>query len=91
MIEGGAPLVCDVKYKDKPNRADINQMATYALVYRTKTVVMVHQNPPSAPKGLSLTGTINDVDIWSYAIDLDAANLLQEEAAIAKALFGLLS
>lgn len=87
---GGAPVVADVKYKDYPARPDVNQVVTYAVVYRAKRVVLIHQSKPGARKGLSLRGTISSVQVYDYAIDLDTKDLTAEENKMAVAVFSLL-
>jgi 5-methylcytosine-specific restriction enzyme subunit McrC len=89
--ESGNAVVLDVKYKDKPNRSDINQVVTYALTYRSKRVVLVHQNEPSAAPGLTLLGRIDHVEVYAYAINLDNPDLLGEEAKMSESLFQLLN
>lgn len=88
---GGSPVIADVKYKDRPARPDVNQIVTYALVYRAKRVVLIHQNRPGTRRGLSLIGTISHVEVYDYAIDLDVLDLTVEEENLATAVFGLLA
>lgn len=83
-------VIGDVKYKDEPDRPDINQVVTYAVVYRAKRVVMIHQSPPGKPSGLYLKGRIDTIEVHGYGIDLDNADYAAEEAKMARAMFGLL-
>jgi len=86
---GDLPLIVDVKYKDKPDRADVNQVVTYAACYRSRSVVLVHQAKTAAQTGLKLRGTINGVRVYGYGFDLAAQDLLAEEVKLAAAMFDL--
>jgi 5-methylcytosine-specific restriction enzyme subunit McrC len=85
----GRTVIAEVKYKDRPDRSDINQVIAYALSYDTNRAVLVHQSRPGSPKGLSLIGTIRGIKIEAYAFDLGADNLDSEEAAFTQCLFDL--
>jgi len=85
----GRNVVAEVKYKEKPNRDDINQAITYAICYRTDRVVLVHQKMPSKIGGLYRIGTINGVNLEGYAFDLGAINLEEEERMFGEVLFSL--
>jgi len=85
--EGGAPLIAEVKYKDKAERNDINQAVTYAVCYRTKTVLVLHQMRANGHHGRYDIGVINGIRVDGYAFDLGAADLDAEEAIFAKSLF----
>jgi len=85
----GQKVIAEVKYKDRPDRPDINQAITYALSYGTNCAVLVHQRRPGSPKGLSLRGKIQEIKIYAYAFDLGARDLDTEEAALADCLFDL--
>jgi len=85
----GRNVVAEVKYKEKPNRDDINQAITYAICYRTDRVVLVHQKMPSKIGGLYRIGTINGVNLEGYAFDLGAINLEVEERMFGEVLFSL--
>jgi 5-methylcytosine-specific restriction enzyme subunit McrC len=87
----GRTLIAEVKYKEKPDRSDINQTITYALSYDTTRALLVHQSKPGSPNGLYLIGTIHGIRIEGYAFDLGAADLDAEEAAFAKCLFDLVA
>ena len=80
-----------MKYKDQPDRSDINQIVTYAVAYRAKRVVMIHQSAPGKASGLYLKGKIDKIEVHGYGIDLDNSDHAAEEAKMATALFGLLS
>lgn len=85
----GRTVVAEIKYKEKPNRDDINQAITYAICYRTERVVLVHQKSPDKAGGLYTIGTINGIKLEGYAFDLGAFNLEQEEQRFSEALFDL--
>ncbi len=89
--DNGNTVVLDVKYKDNPNRSDINQVVTYALTYRSKRVVLVHQNEPTTTAGLMLIGKIDQVEVYAYAINLDNPDLHGEEGKMSQSIFQLLS
>jgi 5-methylcytosine-specific restriction enzyme subunit McrC len=82
-------VVAEVKYKERPQREDINQAITYALCYGTEQAILVHQCGPEAPKGLRPIGTLQGIKVNAYAFDLGADDLDAEEATFANCLFGL--
>jgi 5-methylcytosine-specific restriction enzyme subunit McrC len=81
--------IAEVKYKERPDRGDINQAITYALCYGTDRAVLVHQYPLRGPKGLSLIGVIGGIRLEAYAFDLGAEDLEAEEKAFAETLFSI--
>lgn len=83
----GHAVVVEVKYKEKPNRDDINQAVAYALCYRTDRVVLVHQKPLDRAAGLYRIGEINGIKLEAYAFDLGACDLEREEHCFAQAIF----
>ena len=83
--------MAEVKYKEKPDRQDINQAITYALSYNTSQAVLVHQSKPGSKTGLSLIGTIRGIRISAYGFDLSVSDLTAEENAFAKCLFSVIS
>jgi 5-methylcytosine-specific restriction enzyme subunit McrC len=85
----GTPVIAEVKYKEKPDRGDINQAITYAVSYRTDTAVLVHQSRPTGPHGLYHIGTVNGIRLDGYGFNLAAENLVAEEVAFANALFAM--
>lgn len=74
-------LVLEVKYKDKPNRDDINQAITYAVSYRLKRVILVHQAKSAAHSGFREIGTIDGIAVDAYGFHLGNEDLAAEEAA----------
>jgi 5-methylcytosine-specific restriction enzyme subunit McrC len=81
------PVVLDAKYKERavPDRDDINQIVTYALSYRSVEAVLVFPREHDGPQGLRFLGTINEVRLSAYSIDLGAVDLHAEETAFATA------
>jgi 5-methylcytosine-specific restriction enzyme subunit McrC len=88
---GAPPLIVEVKYKDKPDRADVNQVVTYAACYRSKIVVLVHQTKAGAKASLKLRGVINGVSVYGYAFDLASEGLEAQETAFSAAVFNLVA
>ncbi|ASY71338.1 5-methylcytosine restriction system specificity protein McrC [Sinorhizobium fredii] len=82
-------LVAEVKYKDRPNRDDINQAITYALSYRTNCAILIHQRAAESASGIQKIGTVNGIELHSYAFDLSKADLQSEEESLANCLFAL--
>lgn len=87
----GKLIVGEVKYKERPNRDDINQVITYASSFRSQHGVLVHQRGSNDPPGIRKIGTIGNVQLDGYAIDLARDDLEDEERQFAAAMFGLLS
>lgn len=83
-------VVADVKYKGRPDRADINQVVTYAAVYRSKRVVMIHQSDPGSSGHYDI-GSIGDLELFGYGIDLAAPDYGSEETKMASYLLGLVA
>ncbi len=82
---GDTCLVVEVKYKEKPNRNDINQAITYANSYKTKNAILLHQRSATGQRGIRLLGTINSVKLFAYAFDLSSSDLVAEEKTMARA------
>lgn len=83
-------VIFEVKYKDKLSRDDYNQAITYTVSYRTKTVVLVHQATSSHLPGLRKIGSIDGIQLLSYAIDLASNEIEHEEKKLSECLFKLL-
>ena len=81
MIHKGTrrKIIAEVKYKEKPNRDDINQAITYGLSYKCDQVVLVHQCKDSGRRGLRPIGSIDGVRLNAYGFDLASSNLEVEE------------
>lgn len=85
-------LVIDAKYKPDISRDDLNQVLSYALTYRSGTVILVcPRKNPSSVVGLSLLGEVSNVKAYNYFVDLGAADLLTEERAFSDSVRGLLT
>jgi 5-methylcytosine-specific restriction enzyme subunit McrC len=84
-------VVIDVKYKEKVDRADVNQVVTYASVYRTNAVVLLHQAPAENEGGLFLSGRIGALSVYCYQFNLDARDLVVEETRLVRAMNWLVS
>ncbi|WP_338834111.1 McrC family protein [Bradyrhizobium septentrionale] len=84
-------VVVDVKYKEKVDRADVNQVVTYASVYRTNVVVLLHQASAEGEGGLFLRGTIGALSVYCYQFNLGASDLLEEENRLVRAMNWLVS
>jgi 5-methylcytosine-specific restriction enzyme subunit McrC len=84
-------VIVEVKYKDKPDRGDVNQAISYALTYRSNRVVLVHQRGPGANAGLRRLGIINNIAVDAYAYDLGRVDIDAEETAFADSLLAMLT
>jgi 5-methylcytosine-specific restriction enzyme subunit McrC len=82
-------VVAEVKYKEKPSRDDINQAITYAVCYRTRNAVLVHQCSAEKTSGLYRIGTINGIELDGYAFNLGTIEIEKEEELFRNAIFGL--
>lgn len=87
----GRKMIAEVKYKDSPNRDDINQAIAYGVSYRSNHVVLVHQKGLGAAAGLSPIGTVNGIKVESYAYDLSNPDLDAEEAQFAEKMLAPMS
>lgn len=85
----GRKVIAEVKYKEKPNRDDINQAIVYAQSYKCSHAILVHQNKQGAPTGPKHIGKIQGITLQSYAFDLGAEVLDDEEAAFCRHVFDL--
>lgn len=83
-------LIAEVKYKDKPDRSDINQAVTYALTYRTPFAVLLHQAGEGKASGLRHIGSINGIEVKSYGFQLSRSDLEVEESMLSERLCALL-
>lgn len=87
--ESGPPLIAEVKYKDRPDRTDVNQAITYAVSYQTKTVVILHQRRLNGPAGLNQIGSVKGIALQSYSFDMGADDLVLEEKHFAETMSDL--
>ncbi len=93
LTENASPnhrlIIADVKYKDSVDRQNIEQVVTFACVYRTTTVVLIHQSKIGKPRGQGFLGTIGNIKAYTYAFDLDADDLEAEEREFAAAMIAI--
>ncbi|UWR76649.1 McrC family protein [Phaeobacter inhibens] len=87
--ETGKTLIAEVKYKEKPNRNDINQAITYAVTYGTDVALLIHQKKTDTPGGLNSLGAIGGIKLLTYSYDLSNPDLESEEIAFSEQLFNL--
>ncbi|TMC55491.1 MAG: hypothetical protein E6J20_00460, partial [Chloroflexi bacterium] len=90
--DSSTPVVMDVKYRPasgKPDRADINQVITYAASYRASIAVVVQPRAENSPRNrLMQLGNIVNLGVFQYVMDL-GADLDEEEAALIEAVAAL--
>jgi 5-methylcytosine-specific restriction enzyme subunit McrC len=91
VIEVHAPpklvsnIVLDMKYKNKKtiaDREDLNQLISYAASYDSCAGVFVFPAREENQGGLQCLGTVAQVPIFQYFINLGAPNIEEEEAAL---------
>jgi 5-methylcytosine-specific restriction enzyme subunit McrC len=87
--DGEPLLVVEVKYKSVPDRSDINQAITYAASYRVDNVAIVYQAAVPADAGLIRIGSIGNITLYRYGIQLDSGNIEEEEIKLASSMFSL--
>lgn len=85
---GKVSALVEVKYKEMPDRDDVNQAMGYALSYRCKRIIIAHARGRASLGGLHKIGTVGPTIFFRYAFDL-AANLENEEARFATAMMEL--
>lgn len=86
-------IIIDVKYKPdtNPSRDDLNQVLSYALSYRSSSVLLAYPRKSSqSPKGLHLLGEVSGVRVHIYFVDLAADDLPIEEQSFVAAMAELL-
>ena len=87
----GTCVIAEVKYKEKPNRQDINQAITYAVSYRSAKALIVHQSSVGSHGGLRHIGNLSGISLGSYGFNLGNVDLEQEETAFRECLFSMLT
>lgn len=89
------PLVIEVKnvpVNGNSSRGAIEQAVTYAAAYRCNRVVLAHPRARNQDiAGLRLQGRIDELEVYQYVFDLEAADLLAEERTFADSMFNLCS
>jgi 5-methylcytosine-specific restriction enzyme subunit McrC len=89
VYEGARPvLVCDVKYKLKVEREDLNQVLTYALCYKVPKALVLYLSSTSELKKM---GTVGRIEAYCYSFALSAEDLDLEEDRVASTLSTLCS
>jgi len=71
--------IIDAKYKERPKRADYNQVITYCASYGTNEAILVCPKTDVDKKGEHYTGEIDGRIILEYYFDLERANIEAEE------------
>lgn len=85
-------LPLEVKYKEDPNRVDINQAVAYGVAYSSSRVVIVcYAETPNAKGWLYLGKVGGIVDVWVYRIDINSSNIEQEETRFVEDISNLLN
>jgi 5-methylcytosine-specific restriction enzyme subunit McrC len=85
------PALLEVKYKpgSGADRSDLNQAITYAASYRSPNVVLVQPRGDSGPSGLRRLGTLGDISVYHYILDLGADDLAEKEVQFGQAVHQL--
>jgi 5-methylcytosine-specific restriction enzyme subunit McrC len=73
------PLVLEVKYKQMPDRDDVNQAVTYGVCYGCENVVIAHVRAPDGEPGLQLLGKVGPLTVYRFAFDLSEDLVAQEQ------------
>lgn len=92
--DGAFPLVADVKYTNvtrHAERSELEQVMTYGVRYRSPVVLTIHPRRHNADGGLVVSGTIGDVLVAQYRVDLAADDLDAEMVAMAQSLEALIA
>ena len=86
-------LVADVKYKppsDFPARDDLNQAVTYAVAYKAnKACIFYPQKGSASPTGITPLGTIGNVSVFKYVVDLNSKDMALGEARMVSDVVGI--
>ncbi|WP_175723279.1 5-methylcytosine restriction system specificity protein McrC [Burkholderia ambifaria] len=80
-------IVLDMKYKNKKtiaDREDLNQLISYAASYTSCAGVFIFPSRGVDQRGLQCLGTIANIPIFQYFINLGTANIAEEEDALRK-------
>lgn len=87
-VDPPVPALLEVKYKPEsgaPDRGDLNQAITYAASYRCPNVVLVQPQGGSSAAGMKRLGTLDDIAVYQYVLDLGANDLAEEESRFGQA------
>jgi 5-methylcytosine-specific restriction enzyme subunit McrC len=89
------PLLIEVKnvpVNGNSSRGAIEQAVTYAAAYRCNRVVLAHPRARNQVIArLRLQGRIEELEVYQYVYDLEAADLFAEERTFADSMFDLCS
>jgi 5-methylcytosine-specific restriction enzyme subunit McrC len=82
----------ELKYKDTPNRDNINQAITYAIAYQIGIAILVCFTNKVSNTGWKYFGKIgNQIDVWVYFLNLDSDDMYAEEGRFANNINGKIS
>lgn len=87
-------LVIDVKYKSLKNladRADLNQIISYAVSYGSRYGVLVFPANERCPPGLQCLGSISGIEFFQYFMKLDSTDIENEESALRRTMLSLMA
>ncbi|PPH08590.1 hypothetical protein C5C36_16200 [Rathayibacter sp. AY1G1] len=91
--DGTVPLIAELKntlMKGLPERTEVNQAVTYATLYGTTSVLLVHPKTDQHAGGLHLIGDVGAVSVFDYRYDLAAVDLDAEDQRFARQVGALL-
>lgn len=83
VTKGRSRVIVEVKYKEKPDRNDINQAVTYALCYRTTSVILLHLTNNEALSGIHHVGDIQGISVYAFRYFLGSTVLETQEQELA--------
>jgi 5-methylcytosine-specific restriction enzyme subunit McrC len=92
-VEGSPRLIIDAKYKQAPNvpeRSDINQVILYCAKYDASMAMLLHAGRGIAQVYADPMGNIGSYAVYNGALDLNAADIHQEEKNFAASVKALL-
>ncbi|WP_081068471.1 5-methylcytosine restriction system specificity protein McrC [Burkholderia stagnalis] len=78
-------IVLDMKYKNKKtiaDREDLNQLISYAASYNSCAGVFIFPSRDANQRGLQCIGTVANIPIFQYFINLGSVNIGEEEEAL---------
>ena len=93
MTDGVTKIIIDAKYKPLkglPDRADLNQVITYGARYNSPMVMLLHASRKSGESFTQLIGKVGDIDVLVGSINLNAADMKEEEIGFLAAINDLL-
>ncbi|MBB3015950.1 5-methylcytosine restriction system specificity protein McrC [Cupriavidus alkaliphilus] len=87
-------IVIDVKYKAVKHlidRADLNQIISYAASYHSRHGLIVLPAITAESAGLKCLGVIGDTAFFQYAVNLNSSNMEEEEKKLYETVSNLLN